>query len=378
MHVAGGIYLETCETPSWSGLWGSGLRAAIAISEMSEKVTLHGYLKNNGENLTSRLASYRVSTEILPRHHDVVFSYFHPLSDPLVEPAHQRIRKQRALLLSADNILRFSYLEGSACVHGSHVVYDPQSPRGPEKFHENGSTAENLALVMNENEFKAYSASDDLDEGASRLLKANEAQVIVVKRGIFGANVYQTSETPFYVPAYQSERIFKIGTGDVFSAAFSYFWAEKRQDANQAADLASRAVASYCENPTVPINSMGLRDRKPIQECRASLIEVYGSADTLGRLYTRQEALYCIRSLGLEASIGSGTLAAAGKRVGTVSLVIVDGFPDQCLTVLDTTLPGIIFLDEEHRLKPAFTHHEQITDDFTSSIYKACMQSPVL
>ena len=57
------------------------------------------------------------------------------------------------------------------------------------------------------------------------------ADVVVVKRGCSGATVHRPGRDPVAVPAYRSARVFKIGSGDVFSAAFAHHWGERGLDA---------------------------------------------------------------------------------------------------------------------------------------------------
>jgi hypothetical protein len=243
------------------------------------------------------------------------------------------IPREGTLSVEAENILRFGFLEGSARVTGSRVVYDPQSPRDPEPFYENGSAADELALVMNEQEFKRYSTSDDLDAGALHLITSGAASVVVVKRGIFGALVYVNSDAPVQIPIYHSSRVFKIGTGDIFSGVFAHYWAQERRNAAEAADLASRAVAAFCEDPVSPIDAAGLEHREPIYGTPPLAIEIYGAANTLGRRYALQEALFCVRKLGINASIAAEALPSAETRDNSVGLVIADGLSDESLSV---------------------------------------------
>ncbi|MGO7135778.1 PfkB family carbohydrate kinase [Rhizobium leguminosarum] len=259
---------------------------------------------------------------------------------------------------------------------GSRVVYDPQSPGDPEAFSENGSAAEELALVMNEQELKAYSRSDDLNTGARAVMRSGAANVLVVKRGIFGALVYANTDAPVQVPIYQSSRVFKIGTGDIFSGVFAHYWAQERRNPTEAADLASRAVASYCEDPVSPIDAAELKRREPVQGSPPLAVEIYSAADTLGRRYTLQEALHCVRKLGVDASIAAATLPGAGSRNNTVGLVIADGFSDECLSALNASLGRIVILDEEHRPLPADIGRGCVSDDFASAVYQICMKRP--
>ncbi|TBF87930.1 carbohydrate kinase family protein [Rhizobium leguminosarum] len=307
------------------------------------------------------------------RARDIAFAYFHPLSNPYVEPTRRTIRPERTLTVTAENILRFGFLEGSARVTGSRVVYDPQSPWDPEPFVVNGSTANELALVMNEQEFKAYTRSDDFDAKARDLISSGVAIAIVIKRGIFGALVYSCAGDPAHIPLYRSSRVFKIGTGDIFSGVFAHCWAQERQSPVEAADVASRAVAIYCEDPISPIDAASFGRQEPVQGRPTAAISVYGAGNTLGRRYALQEALFCLRKLGVDASIKDPSLVGQ-SGTDTTGLVIADGFSDESLSALNAVLDDITILDEEHRPMPADIGGDLVTDDFASAIYQICMK----
>jgi len=46
MDIAGGLYRERCYIPKWDALFGSGGRAAAAISILSPGGILHTYVEN--------------------------------------------------------------------------------------------------------------------------------------------------------------------------------------------------------------------------------------------------------------------------------------------------------------------------------------------
>ncbi len=73
------------------------------------------------------------------------------------------------------------------------------------------------------------------------------------KMGGHGAMVHVRGEKPVRVPSYRSENVWKIGSGDVFSAAFAFFWGKKELPAAEAAELASRATSYYCGTRSLPL-----------------------------------------------------------------------------------------------------------------------------
>ncbi|WP_157179838.1 carbohydrate kinase family protein [Rhizobium leguminosarum] len=306
---------------------------------------------------------------------DIVFAYFHPLSDPFIEPRPGAIKQCQPIDVDGRSVLRFGMLEGTARVRGDRVVYDPQSPRSPEPFSVNGSTARELALVMNREELQAYSGNDDVGDGAYRLLASKGADVIVVKQGIQGALVFANGMSPSEVPIYRSAKIFKIGTGDVFSGVFAHYWASAWYSPQEAADKASRAVSVYCDKPTDPIDESTLLVAHPLANLRHEMIEVVGAGNTIGRRYTLQEAAFCIRKLGMEARIVEDPMMIG--ETGKAVLVIADGLSDETLLHLAKRTSGVI-LDEEGRPPLSFCAGAGVSNDFASAIYQVCLNAPKL
>ncbi len=77
-------------------------------------------------------------------------------------------------------------------------------------------------------------------------MERERALAVIVKRGPLGATVFHASGST-NISCFRARRVFKIGSGDIFAAAFSLFWMEGGETIEAAADLASRAVACYVE-----------------------------------------------------------------------------------------------------------------------------------
>ena len=167
MQIAGGLYRELCETPKWNAQFGSGGRAAAAVSALSPGSTLHTYARDESSPGADELSDLGVR---LSRTHSdiaIAFAYFHPLSQPHIEPRPGSFPQQPPIHVSGDVVLRFGFLEGSAIVHAVRAIYDPQTAVRPEPFGANGSTAKRLALVMNELELCRYAGCTDLATAAA-------------------------------------------------------------------------------------------------------------------------------------------------------------------------------------------------------------------
>src|SRR5690606_6288950 len=92
----------------------------------------------------------------------------------------------------------------------------------------------------------------DIRQASYQILKGHGAEVVVVKRAAAGAYVVAQSGEAV-IPVFRTEKVWPIGSGDVFSAIFAYYWAERRIDPVEAARKASLATALYCSSQVLPI-----------------------------------------------------------------------------------------------------------------------------
>lgn len=250
--VTGGVYAEQCIEPPWDDIFGSGGRAAAALKGHcpARLVTyVSSGLEVGHENLRR---GFQVDLSGPKTQSAVAFSYMHSLAVPFIRPRPDAIKQNASLEIADDIVLRFGMLEGDAVVTAKRAIYDPQSAFSPVNFTANGSSADELALILNQFEAKLLSGQATIDNSLEELRRTQNASVIIIKMGSHGALV-ATDEGTTVVPAYASDRVFKIGSGDVFSAAFALFWGVEKRHPAEAADLASRSVAHYVETQSLPI-----------------------------------------------------------------------------------------------------------------------------
>ena len=248
MHIVGGTYLEYVVEPSWHELFGSGLRAACALSHLSTNIHFHSCIdENNKAVLEARAEAFKVHLQTITiRPKAIAFEYFTPLSSPAVVGYSANDKTCCSIkITSNDAILRYGILEGDAIVHGKKVVYDPQSPIAPKTFYDNGSTAEELAVILNRREAIALANTDNDEEIIKKLFVNPSTKVIIIKNGPWGATLYCREKGKIQIPAYKTETVFSIGSGDIFSAFFAFFWAEQGTNPELAAHNASIATAIY-------------------------------------------------------------------------------------------------------------------------------------
>ena len=376
MHIAGGLYKETCLVPEWNAEYGSGGRAAAAAAGLSPGTVLHAYAPVRGSTGQDALERLGVELRLQPSSHGVAFAYFHPLSIPHIEPRRSAMVQHAPIELSGEAVLRFGFLEGEAIVHANRAVYDPQTSASPAMFADNGSSADELALVLNEAEVRALSGRRDIREAAAALLSSGAAHVVVVTGGARGALVVERGGATSEVPAYWSERVFKIGTGDVFSSVFALEWAERKHPAMLAADRASLSVAAYCASGILPLTADAQTPREPVTlEEEVPVVLLDGAVDTIGHRFVMEEARSSLLELGARVVCPALDGVSMIDPTSVMSaLVIGEGLLSDLwprLRELESTgIPVILF--DELRATGTQTHGGcRVVDDFTSAIYFA-------
>lgn len=256
ISVVGGVYQEVCREPHRSSeCFGSGGRAACALGSLTKgNVRLVSYADKYSQEMIDDLAAiYKFRRNLNPRSQVIEFDYFHVLSKPYVSPFPINIEKKDKISVCDDVVLRFGMLECDIESEAKVTVYDPQSETLSADILKKSIRSEKTAFVLNTQEAKSIGASTNLDDAIAKIFSKFGPDVIAVKQGPLGVYVH-TRDQWGKVPAYKSKRVWKIGSGDIFSAAFTYFWGVERCDPVDAANLASMATAFYCthRNPGIP------------------------------------------------------------------------------------------------------------------------------
>ena len=299
LTVVGGLYREDCVWPEWHRLFGSGGRAAAAVVEHVDSITLRTYAS------PAAAAEFRpqADTDGIDFHNErveqtVAFSYSHSLATPSITPTPSRIHQQQPMAVSGTSVLRFGMMEGTARVDAEWCVYDPQSAFTPEPFAGNGSRATHLAVVANRGEVSLLGDDPDPLRAATLLLQKG-AEVVVVKAGASGAHVVSSSGSTL-IPPYHSNSVWTLGSGDVFAALFAAAWGVHRLGAVEAARLASMAVASYAQTMALPVPSFqSLRDCSVEVNLAGGRVYLAGPFFTLGERWLVDEARRGLQDLGL-------------------------------------------------------------------------------
>ncbi|APR37441.1 PfkB family carbohydrate kinase [Paraburkholderia sp. SOS3] len=252
--VIGGSYGEECAFPRRQVFRGSGTRAAVALATMGAKVRLHTVLGTALEAEFRAIADkFCYELAATTTSDDIWFRYRYPMGRPELYPSrvlkpvvHETVR--------ADCALVFGMVEGRPQTHANRVVYDPQDGDGSIDYIANGSTANELAMVVSLSEGRALTGHNEADCILAALLKLSGVSAAVIKCGPQGA-LAGTLNARIWIPSVPTTNVYKIGSGDIFSAAFAFAWMADNAPAIEAAKFASLATARYVETATDSFNS---------------------------------------------------------------------------------------------------------------------------
>jgi len=394
--IIGGVYEERCLRPDWYEVYGSAGRACSAIAAFDDqvRVALHCYADDPIQQaLAARCELEGTRLHVSPVSTTTRFVYVHALDRPQIE---QETPAQPPILVQASNVLRFGMMEGEGIVDGGNVVYDPQSATAPLPFQANGSRASRLAVVLNENEARSmtglHGAPIEVLVEAVRVL--NRADVVVVKRGPLGA-VVSNAGFHSHVPALHTQNVWKLGSGDLFSAHFALNWAVLGHGAQASAQAASRATASYCLTGGFPTaQTLQALDAAPVLPSASFLAgrvpKVYLAAPffSLAQLWLVEQTRAQLQHFGLEVfspyhDVGVGSAdqvvqadLAALREVDLV-FAIADGLDAGTLVEIGYALargtPVVIYCENEGEedLKMMAGSGCILCSDYVSAIYRA-------
>lgn len=273
--VVGGAYGEECSFPRTNMLRGSGGRAAAFLGNLHQNVEFHtklgDKLKEQFESI-SRTIGY--SLKIRSREQDIWFRYKHPVGKPSIyfPQSETKTANEHSWEITCTHALVFGMLDGRAVTKAKRVVYDPQDGSNAKPYDFNGSTAEELAIVLSHSEGVALTGHRTPDKIASKLLnQSKNISVVILKCGPQGALV-KTAQSYEWVRPFPTEKVYKIGSGDIYSAAFAHAWLMELNDPFEAAWFASRVTAEYVQTTI---------DRIPSARCDVLLKEAIEARNKL-------------------------------------------------------------------------------------------------
>ena len=403
LAVVGGVYRERCRLPTGSDeTWGSGGRAAAVIAGLGFKVTLHSAVDLQTESLLASLAqTFHFETVEVGISKTRQFRYDHGLSSPTIWPTVDPSEIVR-LEVEAENALVFGMLEATANVRAKRIVYDPQNPVAPEPFKIAPGLTPRTAYVLNGFEAKILASVDDPMECAKRIASRFGAEVVVIKQGPRGALVYERGRYE-RVPAFKTESVWPIGSGDVFAAVFAGRWAGQSLSAVEAAMHASKAAALYVNSRVLPISNEEIESGsefpfaplvttdKPLGD---SEYHVYlaGPFFNIAQRWLVEEARLALRGMGLKVfsplhdiGLGSGRDVAPrdidGLKRCRAILALVDGldagtvFEIGYARSLEKPVVVLVESTPEEPLKMIAGTGCDVVSDFVTAVYRVAWEA---
>jgi nucleoside 2-deoxyribosyltransferase len=301
LNIVGGTYYESCIQPFWDEVFGSGLRAVLALNHRTD-LKFYTYsdpaTKPILEGLSDQL-NFQVEAASVFK--NVEFTYEHPLSNPSYYPHDSDFDGSPPIVVeTAEPIICYGMVEGNALVKGDKVVYDPQDPGNAKPFHKNGSTANQLLIVLNYGEACAMSGEKDMERIKNYFINTQKAHAVIVKNGAEGAFLMQQNDIHI-IPSYITDKVWPIGSGDIFTATVGYEWMIKKQSLLDAAHAASMAAAFYVDSRTLPIPfelpTPYLAFRKPSNELKT--VYLAGPFFTMGQRWVINQFRDALLKTGL-------------------------------------------------------------------------------
>lgn len=351
---------------------------------------MYGYVsERRRESLELSFRSQGITPHLTQIQDNITFEYLHPLSRPTLTPPFAGIAQNPAINVEGETILRFGMLEGSARTKGRRVIYDPQTGDVPEAYQENGSEAEELAVVLNENEALKIGGSDAA-EAASIIRREWNAKTVVVKLGTRGALVTDADGNETHVLPFRSERVFKIGSGDVFSAVFAHCWGVEGASPQEAARMASHAVADYVESRSLPLTALARTNtREEVEDRERGQIYLAGPFFDISQRWLINESQMIIDILGVGTFSPIHDVGPASSE-SDVAIRDLKGLDESnvVLAFVDSRDPGtllevgyainarkeVVILTErlpEHELTMFSVPNCHVCRDFSTALYKA-------
>lgn len=252
IDIVGGTYYEICHDPKYEDLFGSGLRGAIALSDKGFEINYHSSVGADFKELFDyKVLAYKINQYLQVHEKSIIFDYYHPLAKPI--PYNLPAKNFIIPKVEAKHILYYGMIESDCSVDGEYVVYDPQNHIG---FRKTNSKAQHLALILNKSEAMILSnnISNDINEVGKFLLENEKAEVVVIKNGSNGATVFFEDKSNV-IPVFETESVWPIGSGDIFSAVFAWKWMIEKLSPDDAAMFASKYTADYCNSKNIPLTT---------------------------------------------------------------------------------------------------------------------------
>lgn len=264
VSILGGSYKEYDITAGIEPqTWGSGIRALSLFRELNMDSSILKFYTccSQSTDREMRIAPKWKDVNInTAESQDVMFIYHHPFHLAGTSPRLDQIYASRKHIeVQDDCVLVFGMVDATFKVKGNRVVYDPQTTTLPARFSQTGSQAKELVYILNEEEAREISGTNTLKEFRDFFFSSEpNCKALIVKMGYKGAYLcIQGDNNDYYIPVYMTNLVHAIGTGDIFSSSFAYYWFNGASFI-EAANIASRMVACYSDTGKISGIRQGL------------------------------------------------------------------------------------------------------------------------
>lgn len=338
MIIIGGTYREVSMFPEKNVLFGSGLKAACAVSAITKVEFFSAISKEDHAEAQAIASSFDIQATFVMRDAPIEFHYLTPLTTPRIYGLGQ---STQLCSNTAENALVFGLLESDPEVTARGIVYDPQRPKGA-KIDRSKLKCEKFAIVLNKHEAKEISNENNIEESAKKILKDYIAEVVVVKCGALGALVVDKSSVN-WIGAHPSNSVWPIGSGDIFSAVFATSWLEQKKTPVESARLASLAVSEWTTTPDLlPISIPTTILQSKILSANSPKIYLAGPFFNLGQNWLIETSKSALENLGAEVFSPLHNVGRGGDEVAMADLEGLDNC-NSVLALLDEYDTGTIF-----------------------------------
>jgi nucleoside 2-deoxyribosyltransferase len=395
MIVVGGTYDEFCFEPRWEQKYGSGFRACWVLNKLNPTnvITFHTFADTNSKSYLEQFKQdINFNPVVIAIDKTVQFQYDFPLATPTIHPRPDLLTPaENKINVSGENILYYGMIEGIAVVNGNKVIYDPQSPSNPKPFSKTGSTAKELAVVINLTEARRMVGDRNANiEKIRKFFFENEkVTILVLKMGPKGAMVFYQNETEV-VPVYETTYVWPIGSGDVFAAVFAHYWVTGSTPL-EAAKMASWNTACYCNSQTFNFPAFeSLEDIKPLHMKDFPKGQVYlaGPFFTFSERWLVEQIYRCLSEMNIKVfspwhHVGYGSakdvvhLDIKGINESKLIFAIIDGLDSGTLFEVGYSIakeiPVICYVENESSDSTKMMEGTNciLEKDLTTAIYKS-------
>ena len=392
--IIGGTYTENCNIPCVNQqLFGSGLRALALFHELNpnRQVCFKTCCSSQKEKLIRAFHSRANSRIDVTENVDVQFFYEHPFRVSEIYPRMDTLAENKKTIeAEGDNILLFGMMEANIKVHGNIVIYDPQTANEQYLFSRTGSHAGKLIYVLNSYEARVLSRKETIFEQRDFFFDTEKCHALIIKNGANGAYLFRGKlDEGTVIPVYKTDRVWSIGTGDIFTAYFA-FMVFDGADIHDAAIGASKAVACYSEKGTIEGITGIMQSFKysPVIPKKQGQIYLAGPFFSVAQLWLVGEFYKALKSEGIKVfsplhDVGIGNAEEVtdkdveGLNQSDVVLAIVDGLDSGTLfecgyaVAKEKKVVAFVQNESEKALQMLKGTGCDIEEDFTTAVYKS-------